>query len=114
MMVFVTGTFRSRVLCHLVSYGTNALRARKRFYGPRSVFKRLLSARHMSNLFILSNYLFINFLCRREAAEREDYPLGDLSLTNEILSVSEKALDEKAFHVRREERFRTVPDAELL
>jgi len=70
------------------------LKARKAFYSARSILKRMRNPANRSNLFVLANYLFINQLCRREATEREDYPLGDLEVRDEILTVSEKALEE--------------------
>lgn len=76
------------------------VRARKRFYSPRSIFRRLLNPANRSNPFVLANYLFINFLCRREATEREDYPIGDLTMTSELVRVSEKALHEKGLAFR--------------
>ena len=82
--------------------------ARKRFYSPRSIFKRALNPANRSNPFVLANYLFINFLCRREATEREDFPLGDLNMTGEFLTVSEKALEEKVFAVSPSERGKTI------
>jgi radical SAM superfamily enzyme YgiQ (UPF0313 family) len=87
------------------------LKARKAFYSARSILKRMRNPANRSNLFVLANYLFINQLCRREAAERENYPLGDLAVTDEILTVSEKALEETGSNT--EEKGLRVERAEL-
>lgn len=63
------------------------VRARKAFYGPGSILKRLCST-NTPDFEMLRNYLFINGLLRREATQREDYPLGDLGFKGELLKTS--------------------------
>jgi len=62
------------------------VRARKSFYGPLSIMRRLCRT-NTPDLEMLRNYLFINLLLRREAAQREDYPLGDLGYVGELVKV---------------------------
>ncbi|MBP7281175.1 MAG: radical SAM protein [Leptospiraceae bacterium] len=63
------------------------VRARKEFYGFKSIFKRIFHKTNSGNFFMLRAYLFINLLLRREATEREDYPLGDRAFKGELLKV---------------------------
>ncbi len=63
------------------------VRARKQFYGPRSIVSRLCRT-NTPNLEMLRNYLFINLLLRREASQREGYPLGDLGFKGELIPTS--------------------------
>jgi radical SAM superfamily enzyme YgiQ (UPF0313 family) len=63
--------------------------SRKRFYHPMTILRRL-SRTNLSNLKMLRAYFFINFLLFREASQREDYPLGDLSFKGPLIKVKEK------------------------
>ncbi|MCP5493588.1 MAG: B12-binding domain-containing radical SAM protein [Leptospiraceae bacterium] len=63
------------------------VKARKKFYGFNSIFKRLFSQTNSKNFYMLRAYLFINLLLRREATLRENYPLGDLSFQGELVKV---------------------------
>ncbi|MBN2359816.1 MAG: B12-binding domain-containing radical SAM protein [Deltaproteobacteria bacterium] len=58
---------------------------RKRFYGPRSILRRVANPANAPSAFMLRNYFFINALLRIEASQREDYPLGDLGFVGELL-----------------------------
>ncbi|MCU0691208.1 MAG: B12-binding domain-containing radical SAM protein [Polyangiaceae bacterium] len=60
------------------------VKARKHFYGPRSILRRLCRT-NTPSLEMLRNYLFINLLLRKEASQREHYPLGDLGFQGELL-----------------------------
>lgn len=60
--------------------------ARRRFYGWRSIFKR--ARRNRGDLFMLRNYLPINFLHQREVSLRNGYPLGDESWQGPLLEVA--------------------------
>jgi radical SAM superfamily enzyme YgiQ (UPF0313 family) len=64
------------------------LEARKRFYSPLSILKRLRNRAHLSGAAMLQLYLFVNFLLRREASQREAYPLGDVSFRGPLLPVA--------------------------
>ncbi|MBF0299112.1 MAG: B12-binding domain-containing radical SAM protein [Oligoflexia bacterium] len=66
------------------------VKARKNFYSIINVFKRMFSKSVITNFKILKMYLFINFLLRKEAAQRERYPLGDLAYKGEILKATNK------------------------
>ncbi len=66
------------------------VKARKKFYSPVSIFKRLWSKGNIQNPRMIGNYLFINFLLWKEASQRENYPLGDAGYTGELLKVTEK------------------------
>jgi len=63
--------------------------ARKVFYGPRSILRRLPTRSVFQDLTMLRSYLFINALLRVEASQRENYPLGDLGFTGPLLTVGE-------------------------
>ena len=67
------------------------VRARKEFYGLRSIVSRLRSRLNWSDPFMLRNYWFINLLLRHEATQREDYPLGDLSFRGPLEKVDLRA-----------------------
>jgi radical SAM superfamily enzyme YgiQ (UPF0313 family) len=90
------------------------LNARKAFYSRRSILKRMFNPANRSNLFVLANYLFINHLCRKEATEREDYPLGDLAVESEILTVSERALEDTRLDRHGKGSAETKADLEML
>ena len=63
------------------------VQARKKFYGPLSLIRRMGNRANVPNWFMLKNYLFINGLLRIEATQREDYPLGDEGFRGELLKV---------------------------
>ncbi len=63
--------------------------ARKAFYSIPSIMNRMLDKTNAGSLFMLHAYWFINLLLRKEATQREDYPLGDLRFKGELLKVSE-------------------------
>ncbi len=63
------------------------VKARKHFYGPRSILQRMCKT-NTPSVEMLRNYLFINLLLRKEASQREHYPLGDLGFRGEILQTS--------------------------
>ena len=63
------------------------VKARKAFYGPKSILQRMCKTNN-PNFFMLRNYLFINGLLRKEASQREHYPLGDLGFKGELLKTS--------------------------
>ena len=63
--------------------------ARKKFYGLRNTMKRMTNHANIRDPYRLWNYLFINGLLRIEAAQRENYPLGDLRFEGELLEVAE-------------------------
>jgi radical SAM superfamily enzyme YgiQ (UPF0313 family) len=63
------------------------VKARKLFYGPGSILQRMCKT-NTPNLQMLHTYLFINLLLRREASQREHYPLGDLGFRGELLQTS--------------------------
>lgn len=60
---------------------------RKRFYGAGSILRRARNWTNISNWTMLRNYLFINALLRKEASQREHYPLGDLAFEGPLLPV---------------------------
>ncbi|MEM7179299.1 MAG: radical SAM protein [Spirochaetota bacterium] len=64
------------------------VKARKAFYSFPSIFKRALSKTNSGGFMMFHSYLFINFLLRKEASLRENYPLGDLAYTEELVKVS--------------------------
>lgn len=65
------------------------VRARKKFYSPLSIIKRMRNRANVGDLFTLRNYLFINGLLRIEASQRENYPLGDMGFVGPLLRVPE-------------------------
>ena len=60
--------------------------ARRRFYGWRSIFKRV--RRNRSDFFMFRNYFPINFMHQREVSLRNGYPLGDESWRGPLLEVA--------------------------
>lgn len=62
---------------------------RKEFYGFGSTWQRMFSRTNSGNLFMLRTYWFINLLLRKEASQRENYPLGDRSFKGELLQVKD-------------------------
>ena len=70
------------------------IKARKKFYGVSSIAKRMFNKNNCGNLFMFNAYWFINFLLRKEAEQRIDYPLGDLSFKNDLLKVDIKEHDD--------------------
>ncbi len=79
--------YRTSLPSHTIQW--ECVAARKRFYGPRSVFYRMTNRANVPDLFMLRNYLFINGLLRVEASQRENYPLGDMGFKGELLPVDE-------------------------
>jgi radical SAM superfamily enzyme YgiQ (UPF0313 family) len=77
--------YRTRLDPHLIQQ--ECVRARKAFYGPGSILRRLCRT-NTPDLEMLRNYLFINLLLRKEASQRENYPLGDLGFRGELLPTS--------------------------
>ncbi|MBO8170884.1 MAG: B12-binding domain-containing radical SAM protein [Bacillaceae bacterium] len=61
--------------------------SRKRFYSIPSIIKRSFNKTNSSNFFMWYNFWFINFLLRKEASQREGYPLGDEGFEGELLKV---------------------------
>ncbi len=64
------------------------VKARKSFYSVPSIFKRMFDSTNAGSPFMLYAYLFINILLRKEASQREDYPLGDLRFEGELLEAA--------------------------
>lgn len=63
--------------------------SRREFYSLGSMVKRSLDFQvNSSNLFMWSQFFFINWLMRREVSEREAYPLGDEAVSEPLLEVS--------------------------
>jgi len=60
------------------------VKSRKSFYGPSSIVKRMCKT-NTPSLEMLRNYMFINLLLRKEASQREHYPLGDMGFQGELL-----------------------------
>ncbi len=67
------------------------VRARKQFYRFGSIVRRMFDRTNAGNWFMLHTYWFINLLLRKEAAQRENYPLGDLGFTGPLLKASPQA-----------------------
>ena len=63
------------------------VKARKKFYSVPSIFQRMFDKTNSGKPFMFYAYWFINILLRKEATQREDYPLGDLSFHGELLEV---------------------------
>ena len=55
------------------------IKSRKSFYSISSILYRMTSLTNIGNLYMLKIFLFINLLMRKEATQRINYPLGDLS-----------------------------------
>ncbi|MCD4781978.1 MAG: B12-binding domain-containing radical SAM protein [Candidatus Omnitrophica bacterium] len=66
------------------------VKARKSFYGVPSIAKRMFNRSNCGNLLMFNAYWFINFLLRKEAEQRIDYPLGDLSFKGDLITVRDK------------------------
>ncbi|HVE12243.1 MAG TPA: radical SAM protein [Elusimicrobiota bacterium] len=66
--------------------------ARKSFYSIPSIAARSFSRQHLADPYMYYGYLFINFLLRREATQRENYPLGDESDREPILKARQVLL----------------------
>lgn len=60
--------------------------ARKSFYGLDSILVRM-NRTNLSNAKMFHTYFLINFLLRKEATQRECYPLGDLGFRGDLLKV---------------------------
>ena len=63
------------------------VKARKSFYSIRSIFRRMFSRTNSGSFFMLNAFWFINLLLRKEATQRENYPLGDLAFEGELMKV---------------------------
>lgn len=62
------------------------IEARQAFYSWSSMLKRSLDFRvNAGNLFMWSNFFFINWLMRQEVLKRKDFPLGDEAHTVELI-----------------------------
>ena len=64
------------------------IKARREFYGIPSIFTRMFNWSNCGNLIMFNAYWFINFLLRKEADQRVNYPIGDQSFTNDLLKVN--------------------------
>lgn len=64
------------------------VQARKSFYSFPSIIKRMFDSTNSGSPYMLYAYWFINVLLRKEAAQRENYPLGDLRFNGELLEVA--------------------------
>jgi radical SAM superfamily enzyme YgiQ (UPF0313 family) len=71
------------------------VKARKRFYSLSSIGYRMFNRTNSSNFSMWWNFNFINLLLRKEASQRENYPLGDESFTGELLKVKEPIVNRK-------------------
>ena len=71
------------------------VKARKRFYSLPSITYRMFNRTNSSNFSMWWNFNFINLLLRKEASQRENYPLGDESFTGELLKVKEPIVNKK-------------------
>ena len=63
------------------------VQARKEFYSFGSIFKRLLSRVNQSDIFMLRNFLPINYMHRQDVSGRNGYPLGDENYVGKIIKV---------------------------
>lgn len=72
---------------------TKCVEARKAFYHPWSIWKRI-SRTNLSGLTMAHAYFFINILLRKEASQRENYPLGDLGFSGDLLPVPPRRISE--------------------
>ncbi len=65
------------------------IEARQAFYGWGSILKRSLDFQvNANNLFMWSNFFFINGLMRAEVLQRKDFPLGDEGHEIELIPAS--------------------------
>lgn len=69
------------------------VKARKRFYSLPSITRRMFDRANAGSFFMLNTYWFINLLLRKEAWQRENYPLGDLGFRGELLTVGAESSD---------------------
>lgn len=69
----------------------NCKKARRIFYGMRSILKRLVNSAHYKPPGVLAAYLFINLILRNDVSMRYSLPLGDSSFKGEILKVKTSA-----------------------
>lgn len=67
---------------------SECVKARKRFYSLKNILRRI-SKTNVSNITMANAYFFINFLLRKEAYQREGYPLGDTSFRGSLIKVSD-------------------------
>jgi radical SAM superfamily enzyme YgiQ (UPF0313 family) len=79
--------FRTHIPPEVIS--ERCIEARKRFYSISSTWKRMFCPTNAGSLFMLKTYWFINLLLRKEASQRENYPLGDLRFEGELMPVAE-------------------------
>jgi len=70
----------------------SCVKARKSFYSYSSIISRAFTKSTFNSLKMTKTYFFINYLLRREASERENYPLGDDTYTNQILKVKPQGI----------------------
>ena len=63
----------------------NCRKARKIFYGMRSIFKRLKNPVNCSNPGVLAAYLFINMILKNDVSQRYSLPLGAADHKGKIL-----------------------------
>lgn len=63
---------------------SKCVESRRAFFHPFSILKRL-SLTNISNWKMLHHYFFINLLLWKEAKQRENYPLGDLSFQGPLI-----------------------------
>lgn len=63
------------------------LKARKRFYAIPSIARRMFDRTNAGSFYMLHIYWFINLLLRKEARQRENYPLGDIGFEGPLLAV---------------------------
>jgi radical SAM superfamily enzyme YgiQ (UPF0313 family) len=61
------------------------LRARRKFYGWRSMAQRAFDPVNRANSFMLRNFFMINAMHRREITVRDQFPLGDPNWTGQLL-----------------------------
>ena len=71
------------------------VKARKSFYNLRSILYRMFNKTNSSNFSMWWNFNFINLLLRKEASQRENYPLGDESFKGELLKVKEPVAEQE-------------------
>lgn len=63
----------------------NCLKARRRFFGLRSIFKRGLGSSNSAASLLFRQFLPINLMHRFEICRRDGHPLGDQGWTGELL-----------------------------
>jgi radical SAM superfamily enzyme YgiQ (UPF0313 family) len=62
--------------------------ARKSFYSIPSIIRRAFTKNNFLSPSMTSTYFFINILLRKEAAQRENYPLGDEAFEDQLIKVN--------------------------